>query len=254
MASCCQTHFPQHGGFGAGKVKERIGFKCDWRTFLLTKSLPFPKERGEEHLVTTYKRLLEPLGIPLSETKPELFVTEEEKEAALLLLEQQHVPKGSKVIGINPGAAYGSAKCWLPERFRAVIEKLLENRNHYIVCFGDREGAPLVRSICEGTNPRVINLAGKTTLRELMALIQQCSVFLTNDSGPMHIAAALKIPLVSLFGSTNEIATGPYQHGEVIHKHVSCSPCYKRTCPIDFKCMKQIEVEEVYQALLKQLG
>ncbi|MCC5832412.1 MAG: lipopolysaccharide heptosyltransferase II [Chlamydiales bacterium] len=235
--------------FWRGGVKRRIGFASDWRSLLLTKAVAFPESRGKEHLVRTYKRLLAPLGIPLSDTMPELFVTEEEKQAAEQLLRQHRVPEKAKVIGINPGAAYGSAKCWLPDRFRTVIEKLLEDSNIYIVCFGDQEGAPLVHEICEGLPPRVINLAGITSLRELVALIQKCTVFLTNDSGPMHIAAALKTPLVALFGSTNEIATGPYKHGDVIHKHVDCSPCYKRTCPIDFRCMKSIETDEVYQAL-----
>ncbi|MCH9627497.1 MAG: ADP-heptose--LPS heptosyltransferase 2 [Chlamydiales bacterium] len=236
-----------------GEVKERIGFATDWRSPFLTQALPVPKECGQEHLVTTYKRLLLPLGIPLSDTDPELFVTKEETEAVKQLLAQLNVPEKCTLVGINPGAAYGSAKCWLPERFRAVIQKLLEDPNLYVLCFGDQEGAPLVHTICKDMPERVVNVAGDTSLRELIALIQRCSVFLTNDSGPMHIAAALEIPLVALFGSTNEIATGPYKQGEVIHKHVSCSPCYKRTCPIDFRCMKQIEADEVYSALISQL-
>jgi heptosyltransferase-2 len=96
---------------------------------------------------------------------------------------------------------------------------------------------------------RVIDLAGQTTLRELIALIQTCHLFLTNDSGPMHIASALGIPLIALFGSTSDIATGPYNGGRVIHKHVPCSPCYRRECPIDFRCMTRIEVPEVYQEI-----
>ncbi len=236
-----------------GRVKRRIGFAADGRSLLLTKAIPFPKKRGQEHLVKTYKRLLDPLGIPISETMPKLFSTEEEKLAAEQLLTQFDVPKNGKVVGINPGAAFGSAKCWLPDRFRGVIEKLLKDPNVYVVCFGDQAGASLVHEICEGLPPRAINLAAATSLRELIALIARCNVFLTNDSGPMHIAAALKTPLVALFGSTNDIATGPYKHGDVIHKHVSCSPCYKRTCPIDFKCMTRIETDEVYEALLRHL-
>lgn len=232
-----------------GHVGRRVGFAKEWRSFLLTDAVALPKE--EEHLVKTYKRLLTPLGIPLSETEPELFVLDEEREAAIELLKQQGVPEGAKVVGINPGAAYGSAKCWPPERFRAVVEKLTSDA--YVVCFADEPGAQLVHDMCEGLGPKVINLAGNTSIRELIALIQQCNAFLTNDSGPMHIAAALGTPLVALFGSTNEIKTGPYGQGEVIHKHVSCSPCYRRTCPIDFKCMKQIGVDEVYQTLLRVL-
>lgn len=232
-----------------GKVQERIGFSPNGRRFLLTKALPFPQERGNEHQVITYKRLLLPLEIPISSTSPELFVLEQEQEAARQLLAQLSVPKGGKIIGINPGAAYGSAKCWPPDRFRSLIAKLIADPLVTVLCFGDRAGAPVVHEICEGLSPQVIDLAGKTTLRELMALIQQCTVLLTNDSGPMHIAAALKTPLVALFGSTNPVATGPYGSGDVICKQVSCSPCYRRTCPIDFKCMKEISVEEVYQTL-----
>ena len=89
---------------------------------------------------------------------------------------------------------------------------------------------------------------------QLMALIDQCEIFLTNDSGPMHLASALGVPLVALFGSTSDVKTGPYNGGHIIHKHVSCSPCYRRTCPIDFRCMRSIEVDEVYWALLDRLA
>ena len=107
----------------------------------------------------------------------------------------------------------------------------------------------MINDICKDFPQRVVNLAGKTSLREFIALIQSCNALLTNDSGPMHIAAALKVPLLALFGSTSDVKTGPYHHGKVIHKHVECSPCYKRVCPIDFRCMKRIEVDEVYREL-----
>jgi heptosyltransferase-2 len=111
----------------------------------------------------------------------------------------------------------------------------------------------MIKEICKNLPERAVNLAGLTSIRELMALISVCTAFLTNDSGPMHLAAAMNIPLVALFGSTDEIVTGPYMHGEVIHKHVSCSPCFQRVCPIDFRCMKNIEVREVATAIKKAL-
>ena len=126
---------------------------------------------------------------------------------------------------------------------------LLEDPKVKIVYFGDKSGASLVQEICVDLPDRVINLAGKTTLRQLIALINQCHFFLTNDSGPMHVASALGIPLIALFGSTSDIATSPYNGGKVIHKHVPCSPCYRRECPIDFRCMTQITVEEVYREI-----
>jgi heptosyltransferase II len=236
--------------FWRAGVTHKIGFANNMRSWLLNKAVPFPKERKTQHLVKTYKALLEPLGIPLSNTPPHLYISSEEMQAAQALLTNKGINLGQDIlVGINPGAAYGSAKCWLPERFVAVTQQLLKNPQVQVVYFGDPAGTPLVNDICKKIDGRVINLAGKTNLRELIALINCCSIFLTNDSGPMHIAAALQVPLLALFGSTNDTTTGPYQFGKVIHKHVECSPCYKRICPIDFRCMKRIEVDEVYQTL-----
>lgn len=236
--------------FLRGEVKNRIGFAHGLRSLLLTKAIPFPKNKETQHQVTTYKMLLEPLGIPISSTPPKVYVTDQEMQNAREFLKlfqidhQKHI-----IIGINPGAAYGSAKCWPPERYESVTKKLLENPDVFVVYFGDTAGASLINDICKNLPDRVINLAGRTTIRELMALINCCTVFLTNDSGPMHLAAALGVPLLALFGSTNEVKTGPNPQGLVIHKHVECSPCYKRVCPIDFRCMKRIHVDEVYGAL-----
>ncbi len=236
-----------------GRVKQRIGFAGNWRKFLLTRALPIPQEKGEEHLVTTYKRLLAPLGIPVSETEPRLYLDEAERELAGKILERFEVPSGVKLIGIHPGAAYGEAKCWLPERFREVTRKLLEkDPDCYVLFLGSTAQNALIKEICEPLPARAVNLAGVTTVRELMALIAQVNVLLTNDSGPMHVASALGVPLVALFGSTNATATGPYNGGTIINKNVVCSPCYKRVCPIDFRCMKQITVEEVVDAIVRQ--
>ncbi|MCB1113035.1 MAG: lipopolysaccharide heptosyltransferase II [Chlamydiales bacterium] len=241
--------------FWRGHVKNRLGYRGNLRSFMLDKALPLPENVEQQHLVITYKMLLVPLGIPISDTPLSLYVTDKEREAAIALLKSYGCNVGEHtVVGINPGAAYGSAKCWLPERFEQVTRRLLEDPDTYIVYFGDPAGAPLVNAICNEMPKRVINLAGKTSIRELMALTSCCSAFLSNDSGPMHIAAALKVPLVALFGSTSDVKTRPYQHGTVIHKHVSCSPCYKRVCPIDFRCMTRIEVDEVCNEILAQIN
>jgi heptosyltransferase-2 len=239
--------------FWRGHVKNRIGYATYCRKYLLDYAVPWPKDIENQHLVVTYKMLLEPLGIPLSNTPPKLYVTEQEQITTQHWLARYGVHKKSILIGISPGAAYGSAKCWLPERFQEVSLKLMENPNVVIVFFGDKAGAPLVNDICLNLSDRVINLAGKTTLRELMSFIQACHIFLGNDSGPMHMAYALDVPVLALFGPTSDVKTGPYKGGKVLHKHVPCSPCYRRECPIDFRCMKNIEVEDVYQELQKIL-
>lgn len=240
--------------FWRGNIEERVGFASDCRSLFLTKAPPVPKTKQREHLVITYKKLLEPLGFSSSKTNPELFITQEERGAVKALLGEYSIPENNRIVGINPLAAYGPAKCWPAERFREVAKRLAEEKDVTVLFFGDNQGAPLVKEICADLPKNVINLAGLTKLRELMALIESCDLFITNDSGPMHIAAALKTPLVAIFGSTNEIATGPYEHGQVIHKHVECSPCYLRTCPIDFRCMKRITVEEVLSAAKKNLN
>lgn len=235
--------------FWRDHVQNRIGYATHWRRWLLDYPIPFPEQRAHQHLVLTYKMLLEPLGIPVSQTTPRLYLSPQEQQEAKNKLASYGVESTDLVIGINPGAAYGSAKCWLPERFKQLSQRLLDYPHLKIVFFGDKAGAPLVEMICADLPSRVINLAGKTSLRELMALIQACHLFLTNDSGPMHVASALGVPLVALFGSTSDVTTSPYQGGHVIHKHVPCSPCYRRECPIDFRCMTRIEVQEVYQAI-----
>jgi heptosyltransferase-2 len=230
--------------FWQGKVKRRIGFANGLRTPLLSDVVKRSKQ--PEHLVVTYKRLLEPLGISISNTKPRLYVSKEEISRAHELLYQRGYKKEKKLVGINPGAVYGSAKCWPPERFRELALNLLLDKDVYVVFFGDASTKSLIQNICKGLPEYAIDLAGVTSLRELACIIKSCDLLITNDSGPMHIGAAFEIPLIALFGSTNDHATGPYGYPEaVINKRVSCSPCLKRVCPIDFRCMRQITVNEV---------
>lgn len=236
--------------FWRGHIQNRVGYATHGRSLLLNYPIPFPTQRKSQHLVITYKMLVEPLGIPISQTAPRLYVTKQEQQVARERLASYGIQSSDLIIGINPGAAYGSAKCWLPERFKQLSYRLLDYSRLKIIFFGDKAGAPLVQDICAGLpSDRVIDLAAKTTLRELLACIQTCHLFLTNDSGPMHVASALGIPLIALFGSTSNVATGPYQGGKVIHKHVPCSPCYRRECPIDFRCMTRIGVQEVYDEI-----
>lgn len=239
--------------FWQGKVENRLGFDSKGRKFLLTHAVPFPEKVESQHLVTTYKMLLAPLGLPISDSAPRIYLKDKEIQQAKNLLRQHGVTENHQIVGINPGATYGSAKCWLPERFRDITRRLLEDKDVFVVYFGDQATASLVKEICQGLSPRVVNLAGLTSLRELASLVRLCDVFLTNDSGPMHIAAAIGTAVVALFGSTSQIITGPYRTGKVIQKSVECSPCYQRTCPIDFRCMKKIEADEVYNELTKVL-
>ncbi len=240
--------------FFRGNVKQRIGFRDHCRAPLLTDALKVPPNEEYEHQVITYKRLLEPLGIAISSTNPKLYLTPHEVEQARKTVAEYNIHPGHLLIGINPGAAFGSAKCWPEERFKELVARLLIYPEVRIVFFGDSVSLPLVNSIVAPFGNKVVNLAGKTTLRAFTALLSICNCLVTNDSGPMHVAAALATPLVAIFGSTNEIKTGPYGGGTIIHKHTLCSPCYLRTCPIDFRCMTSITCDDVFSAILKTVN
>ncbi len=236
--------------FFFGKVKFKIGFKSYFRNFFLDHALPLPKDKFSKHFIKTYQQLI---GLYNSSSLPEISIGKNDKEKTRELL----IAKGYKdkqiLIGIHPGATYGKAKCWLPNRFYEVAKKLSEKNNITIVFLGDNSQSLLIKEICKNLPPRVIDLSGKTSLKELISIISNCDVVVTNDSGPMHIASALNIPLVALFGSTSSVMTGPYNGGIVINKNVKCSPCFKRKCPKDFICMKKITANEVYDEILKLL-
>lgn len=232
-----------------GRIARRIGFRGNYRSFLLTDPIPFPKNRPEQHLVETYLHLLSPLGITPTVKVPRLWADRALRDRVCA---EHGIGTNDRILGLNPGAAYGPAKCWPLERFRAVAQRfLLDRADGKVVVLGDQHGIASGETICRGLGTRALNLAGKTTLAECIAWLARCDLVLTNDSGPMHVASALRTPLVALFGSTNPVVTGPYGFGVVLRRPVACSPCYRRECPIDFRCMLGISVDEAYAALEK---
>lgn len=233
--------------FWQARIPIRIGFRKDFRSLFLTHPISFCSQKM--HQVDLYKKLLEPMQGSLQAFSPRLTVSLEQKNKVSQFLEKEGYGKKSYLIAVNPTAAYGSAKCWPKERYRQLILEL--SQVACVVVLGDLKSYSLVSEICEKMPYNVINLAGKTDLAELVAWIQRADLLITNDSGPMHIRNAVGGRLIALFGSTDDQVTGPYLQDEaVISKRVSCSPCFLRTCPIDFRCMKQIEVEEVLQKVL----
>jgi heptosyltransferase-2 len=152
------------------------------------------------------------------------------------------------VIGISPGAAYGGAKRWLPERFAEAAARL----SHSALVFGSAAERPLseqVATLLQRRGLAVRNLAGETSLREFIDLAAACRLFLTNDSGAMHVSSALGVPTVAVFGATDDTATGPTgQFARVVREHAECSPCLLRECPIDHRCMTRVSAETVVSA------
>jgi heptosyltransferase-2 len=187
---------------------------------------------------------------------PQLFVSSNEIEAARKQfgLEQMTLP----VFGLNPGAEYGPAKRWPVERFITAAREIEKRTNCVWLIFGgknDNAIAAQIESAIGNRQSAIFNLADKTSLRELMALLKLCRVLLTNDSGPMHVAAALGTPVVVPFGSTSPDLTGPGLPGDPRHRLLKsdapCSPCFRRDCPIDFRCMTGISVESVVEAVFE---
>jgi heptosyltransferase II len=230
--------------FYKAKINNSIGYKKDFRSFFLKYPINLIKENL--HQTIKYKNLLKPLGVEISDTKPKLFIHPEDIKNAKILLYQKGYSDDQILIGINPFAKYGLAKCWPSDRFKQVAQVLAENKKNCIALMGDSESKIFINKIRQNLPKNVINIAGCTTLLQLACLIKSCKLFITNDSGPMHIASALNTPLIALFGSSSDIITGPYNPEDiVINKKVSCSPCFKRKCPLDFKCMNQISTSEV---------
>ena len=162
-------------------------------------------------------------------------------------------PNGVK-IGVCPGAEYGPAKRWLPERFAEVINTVSKRRECEWILFGTVRDARVGGEITSRIDGNFSDLIGKTTLAELIASLSECRLLLTNDTGTMHLAAFLGVPTVSIFGSTEPSLTGPLGSGNrVLRHHVECSPCFLRDCPLDFRCMQAIGSDEVVEAELRML-
>jgi heptosyltransferase-2 len=222
-----------------GRIPERAGYPTDGRRFLLTLPVPLTPGILERHEVEYYLCLLDGLGIPRPvPVALKLTVTEEEREAMAARLASLGIARGAPIVTINPGAAYGSAKRWYPDRFAAVAEALSAEWNARVVVVGSTAEAPLAGEIEAAMRPPPVNLAGKTTVRELMALLSLSSFLVTNDSGPMHIGAALGVPLVAIFGPTDWRRTSPWSPlAKVVRVDIDCSPCRLRVCDRGHECM-----------------
>ncbi|HEY5345461.1 MAG TPA: lipopolysaccharide heptosyltransferase II [Verrucomicrobiae bacterium] len=267
-------------------IPQRIGYARPWRNFFLTQAVApragavkmHKRTVGEiqnlvaqpeiqianrksqianssAHQIFEYLNLAAALGANAEPLAPQLFVTPEEIDAAKIKFGLEKIT--APIFGLNPGAEYGPAKRWPVERFIAAAKEIQQRTNCVWILFGGKNDQPLTARIeSEIRNPQsaIRNLSGQTSLRELMALMKICRVVLTNDTGPMHVAAALGTPVVVPFGSTSPELTGPgfpvdSQH-HLIKSDAPCSPCFLRECPIDFRCMNGISVESVVEAVL----
>ncbi len=262
-------------------IPHRIGYARPWRNLFLTQTVaaradavkmrkrseaeiknlisqpanPKPQIPISAHQIHEYLHLAASLGASPGPLAPSLTVTPDEVGLAKKKFGLEKI--ATPIFGLNPGAEYGPAKRWPVERFIAAAQEIQKRANCAWLLFGGENDQPLtaqLESAIGNRQPAIFNLAGKTSLRELMALLKCCRVLLTNDTGPMHVAAALGTPVVVPFGSTSPELTGPGLPGDARHRllksDVPCSPCFLRECPIDFRCMNGISTGSVVEAVI----
>ena len=237
------------------RIPVRAGYTTDGRALLLTHGVRKPPGIGGRHQVYYYQEMLAGLGLDPGPDRLELYLApgavEQARQAVDAFRAEQKVR--GPVIGFNPGASYGPAKRWPGRRFGELARLLAERCDCMILVFGtdaDRQAARLIRESCPQPK-RILDLTGRTDLALALAFIDRCDVFVTNDSGLMHVAAALDVPLVAIFGSTDHVATGPFsERAAIVRRPMACSPCMKTHCPQGhFRCMEAVTAGEVLAAM-----
>jgi heptosyltransferase-2 len=234
-------------------IPERIGYARDARSFLLTKAVPLPRH-GEipAHEKFYYLELVRRAGWLNSvqgETFIGLSVPEEKRRSAEEFLRKVGVRQGALRIAIGAGASYGSAKCWPPQRFAEVANRLQSESDADVILFGSDAETSVSTAISAEMRRPPINLTGKTAIADLPALLSQCHLFIGNDSGAMHVAAAVGLPVVAVFGPTDPEGTAPVTpRCSIVQQKPYCSPCFLRHCPTDHRCMTAITADMVQAA------
>jgi len=236
--------------FFLAKIPQRWGYSRDNRGFLLTKGVPFKnQDESASHQVNYYLNLISGLGFQISSPELILPLSPEEKDWPRKELSAAGYDPKKPLVILNPGAYYGPSKRWPASRFAKLASLLQKKNKAQIVIVGSAEEVELAESIASSMIKKPLNMAGKTNLRQLAELISLANLFITNDSGPMHITNALRVPLIAIFGPTDPRVTGPFhQPSTVIKKDAPCWPCSYRKCPFDHRCMMEIEPEEIFMA------
>ncbi|MFQ5685158.1 MAG: lipopolysaccharide heptosyltransferase II [Candidatus Scalindua sp.] len=240
-----------------GGVSRRIGYKRDARSLLLTDGIERLTENGKfmpTYMADYYLRLCAQLGCRITSRELELFISGECEDNANELLRKYNIDNKPFIL-INPGASYGSSKCWTSECFARTADLLRKVSDCKIVLVCGPGEAGLADDIENSSKPGLVNLSKESVkLGVLKVLVKRCRLLVTVDSGPRHFAVAFKRPVVTLMGPTDPRYTeSEYEIGKVIREDVDCSPCHIKTCPTDHRCMTMISPEKVAQACMDLL-
>lgn len=233
-----------------GGIKNRVGYNTDGRGFLLSHGVRRRDDIMKGHQVEYYLAILSGMGWEAKSKDPALFVDPKEIERMEALLLTHGIHEGDFLVALSPGAIYGPAKRWPSERFALIGDWATEKWGAKVLIMGS-EGEKAIGAEVKGTMKQpALDLSGMTSLEGAIALIKRCGFFVTNDSGLMHAAAALNVPLVAVFGSTDPVATGPRgPNSRIVRHETECAPCLKPECPEDYRCMLSIEPEEVWKEM-----
>lgn len=235
-----------------GGVRFSLGYNTDARGFLLSHRVIRNDAVLNVHQVEYYLSMLRAAGLQASSREPALFTAREDRVKAMDLLRSNGYNDSDFLVGLSPGAVFGGAKRWPLGRFARIGDWAVERWDAKVLILGSLKE----RDICAGVSRLMtrdsLDLCGRTSLGETLALINRCRFFLTNDSGLMHVAAAFSVPTVAVFGPTDPVATGPLGRNSRIVRHdTECAPCLKPECPTDHRCMESIGPEEVWEEMEK---
>ncbi|HKQ05248.1 MAG TPA: lipopolysaccharide heptosyltransferase II [Blastocatellia bacterium] len=240
----------------AAGAKQIVGYATDTRRLLLTRAIGFEADFKRRHQVRYYLNIAAQVEQQMTgqshvdlDAQPALRVGEAGRAHARQILETAGIDPTRRLIALNPGATNSRAKQWPPERFAATADQLNERDDFQTIIVGtagDREAA---RAVALQMRSKVADLTGRTSLAELKAVLACAALVISNDTGAAHVAAALHVPTVTIFGPTEDFATRPLADLATVVRHpVECSPCMLRDCPIDHRCMTRVTVADVYQA------
>lgn len=245
------------------RIPRRIGFNKDLRGLLLTDPIAVPEWKGRNHEVYYYlalaaeteRRILGRETIPIGEPDIRLDVSGKRLHDARKSLDAAGADLLKPVVALGVGSTNSRAKRWPADRFAALSDRLQNEIQANVLIVGSPDETDVADAVTKAASQPIIDLAGKTSLAEVTAILSVCDLFISNDMGLAHVAAATGTETLVIFGPTNDVTTRPFgENSTVVRHNVECSPCMLRDCPIDHRCMTRISVERIFDTAISRLA